>query len=91
MSPKLQLPTPFDPIPPLGCPAQEYFTNNVNQTIDTSIKYVRSYVHAYLMDNIEAARQKIAGYGERYGEIMRAALRTKSQSELKLSFLVRVS
>jgi len=65
---------------------QEYFTNRVSSTIDTSIKYVRSYVHAYLMDNMEKAKVKISSYGERYSEIMQAALNTKSKSEPLFSF-----
>jgi hypothetical protein len=36
-----------------------------------------------MSDNIEVARLKISGYGERYAGIMLAALNTKSQSELR--------
>ena len=52
----------------------------VNSSVDTSIKHVRAYVHAYLSDNIRAARSKISGYGEMYSDIMQRALEIKSRS-----------
>lgn len=63
---------------------QEYFQNMVNSSVDTSINHVRAYVHNYLSDNIRAARSKISGYGEMYGEIMQKALEIKSRSKLPL-------
>ena len=59
---------------------QEYFQNMVNSSVDNSIKHVRAYVHAYLSDNIKAARSKISGYGEMYTDIMQRALEIKSRS-----------
>ena len=60
---------------------QEYFQNMVNVTVDTSIKHVRAYVHAYLSDNIKTARDKISGYGSMYSDIMHRALEIKTHSE----------
>lgn len=60
---------------------QEYFQNMVDKSVDTSIKHVRAYVHAYLSDNIAAARAKISNYGEIYTDIMQRTVVLKSRSE----------
>lgn len=54
----------------------------VERSVNASSKYVRAYVHAYLSDNIEAARTRIAGYGKMYSDIMQGALHMKTRSEL---------
>ena len=58
---------------------QEYFTRMIDGTIQTSLQWVRSYVHAYLSENVASARQRIETYGLRYTDTMQAALLTKSQ------------
>lgn len=60
---------------------KEYFQDMVNTAVDTSIKHVRAYVHAYLSDNIDGARTKIAEYGEVYSSAMQSILNIKGQSK----------
>lgn len=65
-------------------PVQEYFKNLVNDTVETSVKSVRAYVHHYLADKIETARARISAYGKSYASVMRGAVEMKSRSTFPL-------
>ncbi len=51
----------------------------MEESVGTSIAYVRTFVRAYLSERVQQARNSIAEYGDRYQVAMLAALETSSQ------------
>ena len=51
----------------------------VDETVETSVKGVREFVHAILAQRLGQARGAIQEYGQRYAEAMLAALDTHQQ------------
>ena len=60
---------------------QAYFQSLVEETVDTSVRAVRGYVHEYLAQRVTEARTKLAQYGERFAAAMTAALEANQQGE----------
>lgn len=61
---------------------QEYFIRLVDATVESSVKYVREYVHAYLSDTLSEARGRIQEYADSFSNTMQAALATRQQGRL---------
>ena len=51
----------------------------VDETVETSVKHVREFVHAILAQRLSQARVAIQDYGQRYTEAMLHALDTHKQ------------
>ena len=60
-------------------PMQDYFMKLVDDTVETSVKHVRSFVHQYLAARLVEARSAIEDYGQRYAEAMLSALDTSKK------------
>lgn len=51
----------------------------VEDTVEASVKHVRTFVHQYLSARLGEARSQIEQYGNRYAEAMLHALETSKQ------------
>lgn len=51
----------------------------VDDTVETSVKHVRAFVHQYLAARLVEARSQIEEYGQRYAEAMLNALDTSKK------------
>lgn len=60
---------------------QDYFMKLVDDTVETSVKHVRAFVHQYLSARLVEARSSIEEYGQRYAEAMLSALDTSKKGE----------
>ncbi len=60
-------------------PMQDYFMKLVDNTVETSVRHVRSFVHQYLAARLVEARSAIEDYGQRYAEAMLSALDTSKK------------
>ena len=58
---------------------QDYYIKMVDESVGTSIAYVRTFVRTYVSQRIQDARDNIAEYGEKYQAAMLAALETSRQ------------
>ncbi|CAL8468472.1 g8012 [Coccomyxa elongata] len=60
---------------------KDYFMKLVDDTVETSVRHVRSFVHQYLAARLVEARSAIEDYGQRYAEAMLSALDTSKKGE----------
>ncbi len=51
----------------------------VDDTVETSVKHVRAFVHQYLAARLVEARSQIVEYGQRYTDAMLNALDTSKK------------
>ena len=58
---------------------QSYFMKLVDDTVEASVRHVRTFVHQYLSARLAEARAQIEQYGSRYAEAMLHALDTSKQ------------
>ena len=62
----------------------------MDATVESSVKYVREYVHAYLSDTLSKARGHIQEYADSFSHTMQAALATRQQGQPMLVLLAMV-
>ena len=68
-------------------PLQGYFMKLVDETVEHSVKHVRTFVHQYLSSRLDDARSQIEQYGSRYTEAMLHALETSKQGDALATML----
>ena len=61
----------------------------VDETVEHSVKHVRTFVHQYLSARLNDARSQIEQYGSRYTEAMLHALETSKQGAAPPTMLAR--
>ena len=70
---------------------QEYFVALVDATVESSVRYVREYVHAYLSDTLSEARGHIQEYADSFNHTVQAALITQQHGKQRTLSLVMLA
>jgi len=58
----------------------------VDDTVEVSVKHVRTFVHQYLSARLDEARSQIEQYGRRYTDAMLRAMATSKQGAAAPSY-----